>query len=263
MAEVTDPQNVPDPAGAPSDPVASAVDPRDTELAELRAYRDQATATFERLKPHEDYIRRIVEDDEAREFTRNAWETYDDIKAKKAKTVEPQYSAEEQRIADAIEARLKARFPDEAVEYVTAQAKQYREQQQREADERTSREKSAKENSERFVRDNSEWAQRAVDSKRLTWDEVAELGAFATALHQTSVAKGEPRFVSLEEAERTLQGRSARLASPSAAPRSLRAHAAAPGIPGNSKPPERDRSKPYKRGDVTAHMLQVLNSKGA
>jgi len=260
MAEVPDPQNVPDPAGSLADPVAPAIDPRDAELAELRAWRDQAAPIFERLKPYEEDVKYLLEDEDYATAQREMRKAYLAQREQRKKDSEPVYSPEEQRMADLVEARIKARFPDEAVEFVKAQSDQYRESKKREAEERTRQEADAKRNSEEFARSNIEYAKRLM-SEGLSEEDVLEIGAYANALHERTRAAGSPKFVGLEEAYRKMTSRSARPAA-TAAPRSLRAHAAAPGIPGASKV-ELDRKELGRAGGVTAHMLKILNAKGA
>ncbi len=242
-AQPLEPSTPVEPPGAAPGPVA---DPRDTELAELRAYAAQARETFERLKPHEEYIRRIVEDDETREFTKTAWESYDDQKARRKAATEPKLDPAAQALVDAFYEKVKPEL-----EYVGKL-------RERETPEYQAQE-AAKRASDEFARTNIEYAQRLMAEHGLSQEDILEVGAYAQALHERSKAAGAPRFVGLEEAWRKMTSRSAapaRAAAPST-PRSLRASAATPGIPGGSTAAV-DRAKISKPGGLTAYMVEKL-----
>jgi hypothetical protein len=119
--------------------------------------------------------------------------------------------------------------------------------------------RAATEAKEKFTRENLEYAQRLVAEQKLTSDEVADLGRYAKVLHDDTVARGEPRFVSLEEAYKRLYGRAEAKAAPPV-PRSLRAKSGATGVPGASKPAESARIDMAKPGNFTNEMLRRLNA---
>jgi hypothetical protein len=81
-------------------------------------------------------------------------------------------------------------------------------------------------------------------------------------MHDETVAKGEPRFVPLEEAYKRTYGRASAQAAKKEVPRSLRAKAAAPGIPGPSQAQDdKKRINPNRSGDFTQEMLRRMNAR--
>jgi len=244
--------DVQDPVGtAPAEPSASGAsavsDPRDTRLAELEQYYRESQATFERLKPVEEDVLELLNDEGFREFSRSARKTYKQTVEEQKKAEADALSPDGRRLLAEIENRLKP-----ALEEVDVLRK--------DRESRTAREAAAaKEASEKFTRDNLEYAQRLVADQKLSAEEVQDLARYAKVIHDDTVARGEPRFVPLEEAYKRLYGRAEAKAAP-AVPKSLRAKSAAPGVPGASKPDPADRGDLSRAGGVTRHMLGVLNS---
>jgi DNA repair exonuclease SbcCD ATPase subunit len=226
---------------------SSIPDPRDAELAELRAYAQQAQATFERLKPYEEDLQPFLEDEGYREFQRTARKSYYQTLEEQKKQQDADVPAAEKRLLEEFDKRLD-RFKPVLDDYDARAQAQTRAQ---------------KEASEKFQRENMEYAQRLVAEQKLSQEEVLDLGRFAKALHEETVQRGEPRYVPLEEAYKRLYGR-AESKNAEATPRSLRAKSAAPGIPGASKPTDEKRPDMKRPGDFTNYMLDKLNrAKGA
>jgi hypothetical protein len=232
------------------DPV-SVPDPRDVELTELRRYRDEASATFERLTPHQEYIRDLVEDEDYRAFATRARETYLREREAQRAASKPVLDPAAQAVVDAFYAKFQPEL-----EYVGKL-------RERETPEYQAS-KAAEAATAEFTRSNTEYAQRLMAEEGLTHEDVMEISAYAKALHDRTVAAGTPRFVGLEEAWRKMTSRAAK-PERTAAPRSLRAHAATPGIPGTSKAEPPDRKGLAKPGGFTGHMLKALQAqrKGA
>ena len=81
-------------------------------------------------------------------------------------------------------------------------------------------------------------------------------------MHDETVARGEPRFVPLEEAYKRTYGRASAQAAKKPVPASLRSKTAAPGIPGPSSAPEEKRKiNPARSGDFTQEMLRRMNAR--
>jgi hypothetical protein len=225
-------------------------DPRDTRIAELERYYAESQGIFDRLKPHEEDVRALLDDEDYREFAREARQSYlerrEKAKAKQAEELDPGA----RRLLEEFDRRLKP-----ALEEVDVLRRDREARQAAEAE-------TVRKTSEEFTRTNLEFAQRLVAEQGLSQEEVLDLGRFAKALHEDTVAAGSPRFVSIEEAYKRVYGRAQ---AKTETPRSLRSKAAAPGIPGASKPAEaaRDPKKLGRPGGLTAHMLDVLNKKGA
>ncbi len=233
---------------APAGGGAPAIsDPRDARIAELERYYTESQEIFNRIKPYEEDLRPVLEDEGYREFQRQSRKSYYQMLEEQKKAETEALSPGERRLLDEMDKRLKP-----ALEEVDVLRKD------REA--RTTREaETAKKAGEEFTRTNLEYAQRLVAEQKLTPEEVGDLGRFAKLLHDETVARGEPRFVPLEEAYKRLYGRAeAKAAAP--APRSLRAKAAAPGIPGASTPPDVKRPDMTRPGGFTQYMTERLNA---
>ena len=244
--------DVQDPVGtAPAEPSASGAsavsDPRDTRLAELEQYYRESQATFERLKPVEEDVLELLNDEGFREFSRSARKTYKQTVEEQKKAEADALSPDGRRLLAEIENRLKP-----ALEEVDVLRKDRESRTAREAAE-------TKKAAEEFARREVEFANRLVAEGKLTSEEAWELGELANAAHAASVKKGEPRFVGIEEVYKRVYGRAEAKAAP-AVPKSLRAKSAAPGVPGASKPDPADRGDLSRQGGVTRHMLGVLNS---
>ena len=229
-----------------------ASDPRDARIAELEAWYAQTAPVIERLRPFEEDLAPLLDDEDYRAFSREARQSYlerrERQKAKQAEELDPGT----RRLLDEFDRRLKP-----ALEEVDVLRKEREARQAAEAE-------SVRKTSEEFTRTNLEFAQRLVADKGLSQEEVLDLGRFAKILHEETVAAGAPRFVSIEEAYKRVYGRAAERTAPT--PRSLRSKAAAPGIPGESRPaePARDTKKLTRPGGLTSYMLEKLNAqKGA
>lgn len=241
MSDVTDPVVAQPSANVTAGLDASAIsDPRFARLAELEDYAARAQATFERLKPFEADIE-ALEDEGFREFSRTSRESYYDMQKRVAAEREAEIPEGERRLLSAIDERL-GKFKPVLDDY----------EQRSQTQERT-----AKEAQENFVRGEMEYASRLVAEKHLSQEEVGELARYAKVVHDELAAKGEKRFVPLEEVYKRIYGR-AEVKNAAPVPRSLRARAGATGVPGASRAPQDvpDMSKP---GGVTRHLLAKLN----
>jgi DNA repair ATPase RecN len=95
MAEAFDneaEQRVPPPqiqAEQPAPVERAAPDPRDAELEQLRSYYQQTAPTLERLQPYADDIRSFVENEDDREFYRQAREARKRIAEAQAPQIDP------------------------------------------------------------------------------------------------------------------------------------------------------------------------------
>jgi hypothetical protein len=242
MADPVQDPIVETPAGTGGADPSAVLDPRDARLAELEDYAARAQATFEKLKPFEEDIQAIANDEGYREFQRTSRESYYDIQKRVAKEKDDAIPESEKRLLSALDERL-GKFKPVLDDYESRAQAQTR---------------TAKEASEKFTQENLEYAQRLIAEQKLTPEEVQDLGRFAKAIHDDTVAAGAPRFVGLEEAYKRTYGR-AETKSAAPTPKSLRAKAGATGVPGASKPVD-DRADLAKAGGVTRHMLSVLNS---
>jgi hypothetical protein len=239
---------------------SSAVsDPRDARLAQLERYYAQSQETFERLSPHEKYIKALLDDagfredvaalddKDYREFQRASRKSYYQMVEEQKRAEADALPPEHKRLLDEIDKRLKP---------VADEADLFR----KDRETRTAREaEEAKAATAKFTQENLEYAQRLVAEKKVTAEEVADLGRFAKALHDETVAKGEPRFVGIEEVYKRLHGR-AETSAAKPVPKSLRAKSGAPGVPGASKPEDGGRIDARKPGSFTNEMLKRLNS---
>ena len=199
-------------------------------LAELEDYAARAQATFEKLKPFEEDIQAIAGDEGYREFQRTSRKSYYQMLEEQKKAHDAEIPESEKRLLSALDERL-GKFKPVLDDYESRAQAQTR---------------TAKEASEKFTQENLEYAQRLVAEQKLTPEEVQDLGRFAKAIHDDTVAAGAPRFVGLEEAYKRTYGRA-------------ETKSAATGVPGGSKPVD-DRADLAKAGGVTRHMLSVLNS---
>lgn len=233
-----------EPQGGGAAPIS---DPRDARIAELEKYYTESQAIFDRIKPYEEDLRPVLEDEGYRAFQRSSRKSYYQMLEDEQKAKTEAMSPGERRLLDEMDKRLKP-----ALEEVDVLRKERESRSSREAE-------AAKKASEEFTRTNLEYAQRLVAEQKLSAEEVGDLGRFAKILHDETVARGEPRFVPLEEAYKRLYGRAEAKATP-AVPRSLRAKAAAPGIPGASAPTEAKRPDMSKKGDFTKYMMEKLNA---
>lgn len=242
--DVKDPIDTTTPAGAPEGRDPSAVpDPRDAELAELRAYAAQVGPIIDRLRPYEEDVKALLEgDDDYRSFQRSSRESYYDMKKRQEAERDAAIPESEKRLLGALDERL-GKFKPVLDDYESrAKAK----------------EAADKEATGKFVSENLEYAQRLIKDEGLSEAEVNDLSRFAKVLHDESVTAGAPRFVGLEEVYKRVYGR-AETKTAAATPRSLRAKAGATGVPGASKPADTRGVNPNRPGDLTKHMLGVLN----
>jgi hypothetical protein len=245
--QVQDPVAVSSPAEPQGGAAAPISDPRDARIAELERYYTESQEIFNRIKPYEEDLRPVLEDEGYRDFQRQSRKSYYQMLEEQKKAETEALSPGERRLLDEMDKRLKP-----ALEEVDVLRKDREARSAREVE-------TAKKTSEEFTRTNVEYAQRLMAEQKLSAEEVLDLGRFAKILHDETVARGEPRFVPLEEAYKRVYGRAeAKQTSP--APRSLRAKAAAPGIPGASTPPERARPDMKKPGGFTNYMKDVLNA---
>jgi hypothetical protein len=229
-----------------TDPAPSLADPRDARIAELERYYQESQASWERLRPLEDELRPLVEDEGFRGFMRSARESYYDQKKKREAEAKPQLDPGGQALLEAFKPTL------DFVESLRGEREQSKKQAEAEA----------KKASEDFTRDNVAYAQRLMAEQGLSAEEILDLGRFAKAMHDETVARGEPRFVPLEEAYKRTYGRASAQAAKKPVPASLRSKAAAPGIPGPSSAPEEKRKiNPARSGDFTQEMLRRMNAR--
>jgi membrane-bound lytic murein transglycosylase B len=242
MADPVQDPIVETPAGTGGADPSAVLDPRDARLAELEDYAARAQATFEKLKPFEEDIQAIAGDEGYREFQRTSRKSYYQMLEEQKKAHDAEIPESEKRLLSALDERL-GKFKPVLDDYESRAQAQTR---------------TAKEASEKFTQENLEYAQRLIAEQKLTPEEVQDLGRFAKAIHDDTVAAGAPRFVGLEEAYKRTYGR-AETKSAAPTPKSLRAKAGATGVPGASKPVD-DRADLAKAGGVTRHMLSVLNS---
>lgn len=246
--------DIQDPAGSGSSSDGAAgggssaiSDPRDERLAALESYYERTQPLLNKWAPLEEDLAPIIDDDGFREFYRSSRKSYYQMVDEQKKTELEALPPDHRRLLDEIDKRLKP---------VTEEADVFR--KDREA--RTARDtQAAKEATEKFTRENLEYAQRLVAEGKVTSEEVNDLGRFAKTLHDESVARGEPRFVPLEEAYKRTYGRAASK-SVAPVPKSLRAKSGAPGVPGASKPDDSGRIDMRKPGSFTNEMLKRLNS---
>ena len=240
--QVTDPT----PQGAISDPGGSpSPDPRDARIAELERFYSETAPFLETLRPYEEDIKGLVEDEDLRNFTRSSREQYLRLREERKKAQEPAVDPAIKAAADLFYERVKPEL-----EYVG----KLRERETPEYQAKI----QAEEQTNRFVSENLEYANRLKADHGLSEADILRVGRFAKALHEESGPEGQRRFVPLEEAWREMQRYGNVASSKPSTPRSLRAHSATPGIPGGSVPPERDKTKKYQSGDLSAHMMRVL-----
>jgi hypothetical protein len=231
------------------EPIESAVDPRDAELASLRESNRNYEQTFERLKPYEEDIRYIVESDEDyRNYNRDTRKFYETNRAEQKKVTEETNALDpaSQKIVDAFYDRVKG-----PLEYVAKmQERETPEYAQTKLNEQTKVD---------FQKAQMEYANRLISEQGLSESDVLEVGAYAKTLNELN---GGTKFVTLEDAYKKMYSRSTPKSAPSA-PRSLRAHAATPGIPGNSRT-EVDPDLKYQKGGFAKAALQAAkaNRKG-
>jgi hypothetical protein len=244
--EVKDPK-IDQPEAARGADSSAVPDPRDARIAELEDYATRAQATFERLKPLEEDIQ-ALEDEGYRAFQRTSRKSYYQMLEEQQKAADEELSPGEKRLLAKLDEKLKP-----AIEEVEVLRK--------DRESRTAAElKTAKDATEKFTRENLEYAQRLVAEQKLTPDEVQDLGRYAKVLHDETVARGEARFVPLEEAYKRLYGRAEeRAAKP--VPKSLRAKAGATGVPGASRPAEGGKIDMNKPGNFTSDMLRRMNAR--
>jgi hypothetical protein len=244
MADVQDPVSPGTPAIGNAGADASAVaDPRfDPErVAALEAYYERTNPVLEQYK---DDFTPLLEDEKFREFYRSSRESYYDMQKRIAAERDAEIPESEKRILSALDERL-GKFKPVLDDYESrAQAQ----------------ERAAKDATAQFTRENLEYAQRLVAEQKLTSEEVSELARYAAAIHEDLKARGEHRFVPLEEAYKRVYGRAeAKVTQAKPTPKSLRSTAGATGVPGASRTIE-DRADLAKPGGVTRHILGVLNS---
>lgn len=239
MSDVQDPI-VESPAETRGPDSSAISDPRiDPErYAQLEAYYERTNPV---LKEYEKDFNAIVNDEGYREFSRTSRESYYDMQKRVAAEREAEIPEGEKRLLSAIDERL-GKFKPVLDDY----------EQRTQTQERT-----AKEAQESFVRGEMEYASRLVAEQKLSQEEVGELARYAKVVHDDLAARGEKRFVSLEEVYKRIHGR-AEVKNAAPVPRSLRARAGATGVPGASRAPQDvpDMSKP---GGVTRHLLAKLN----
>jgi hypothetical protein len=226
-------------AGAPAVP-----DPRDAELAELRTYYQRINPV---LEAYQDDFNAIVEDEDYREFVRSSRKSYQQMRDEAEKARQNELPPEHRRLLDEIDNRLKP-----ALEEVSVLRKDRETRAARETAE-------AKRASEEFAKRETEFANRLVAEQKISTEEVMDVARFAKQLHDESVAKGEPRFVGIEEVYKRLYGRAEAKAA-TAVPKSLRAKSGATGVPGASKPAEPGPIDVSKPGGFTGEMLKRLNA---
>jgi hypothetical protein len=206
----TDPSVTPG-AVAPSAPQVTY--PEDYE--ELKGYRDRYNSLAETLSPYVDDIRPIIEDEDRRNFWREANKTYED----RLKAREPEIAPEFQPLVKHFEEKFAP-----VVEYATNQ-------QKREAEAAAKAEAETKGAAEAAQRANLEYAKKlAAERPDLADDEFAGIGMLA--------AYAANRGISLEEAwnrKGSSMGAPVKREKP---PTSLRGDAAAPGVPGESTEPK-------------------------
>jgi hypothetical protein len=244
--EVQDPV-VTTPAEVPAGGGSSAIpDPRFERLAQLETFYAQAQPLLDRLRPLEEDLTPLLEDEGYRDFQRQSRKSYYQMLEEQKKAEAEALSPAERRLLDEMDKRLKPALEEVDVLRKERESRGAREQE------------AAKKASEEFTRTNLEYAQRLVAEQKLSPEEVGDLGRFAKILHDETVTRGEPRFVPLEEAYKRLYGRAEAKATP-AVPRSLRAKSAAPGIPGASQPVEKPRPDMKKPGSFTNYMMEKLN----
>jgi hypothetical protein len=241
MAEIQEPAvQTPASENAGVDPAIS--DPRLARLAELEDYAARAQATFERLKPYEEDIQALAEDEAYRDFSRTSRKSYQQMLDEQKKAEEAAVPESEKRLLSALDERL-GKFKPVLDDYESRAQAQTR---------------SAQEASKKFTDENLQYAQRLVAEQKLSPEEIGDLGRFAKILHDESVAAGAPRFVGLEEAYKRVYGRAeTKVSAP--VPKSLRAKAGATGVPGASKPVDTKRPDMGKPGGFTNYMMDKLN----
>jgi hypothetical protein len=247
MADVADPIDSTTPAEVSNGGGAAISDPRLARMAELEEYARAAHNRLQQLEPLAEDIEALEKDESYREFVRSSRKSYQQMLEEQRRAEDEALSPDGRRLLAEIETRLKP-----ALEEVNVL--------RTERESRTAAQAAAaKEASEKFQRENLEYAQRLVAEQKLTSEEILELSRYAKVLHDDLVAKGEPRFVPLEEAYKRLYGRAeARASAP--VPKSLRAKSGAPGVPGASKAPPGERIDPTRPGSFTNEMLKRLNT---
>jgi hypothetical protein len=219
-----------------SDPTP-AIDPE--RYAALEAYYTRTNPVLEKYK---DDFNAIIEDEDFAKFQRTTRESYYETRERLKKEAEAEIPESEKRLLGEFDKRLD-RFKPVLDDY------ENRAKTQTEA---------AKTASQEFAKRETEYAERLIADKKLTPEQVEDLGKFAMALHKESVEAGTPRFVGIEEVYKRVYG-PAEVKSAAPVPKSLRAKAGATGVPGASRSTER-REDLAKPGGVTRHMLAVLNS---
>jgi hypothetical protein len=245
MAEL-DPASATPPAEPSAGPGPAVSDPRiDPErVAALEAYYARTNPILEQYQ--EDF-NAIVEDEGYRDFQRTSRKSYYQMLEEQKKAEQEQLAPGERRLLDEIRKEFKPALEEVGVLRTEREA-------------RTAREATAaKEASEKFARENVEFANRLVAEQKVTSEEVLDLSRFAKILHDESVAKGEPRFVGLEEVYKRVYGRAEAKAAP-AVPKSLRSRSGAPGVPGASRPDPGEPIDSSKPGSFTNEMLRRLNN---
>jgi hypothetical protein len=202
---------------------------------------------IDRLRPFEEDLKPLLEDEGYREFQRTSRKSYYQMLEEQKQAEQAALPPEHRLLLDELRKEFKP-----GLEELNVLREERASRAQAEA--RTAAEATAK-----FTRDNLDYAQRLVAEQKLTPEEVQDLGRFAKILHDETVQRGEPRFVPLEEAYKRLYGRAEAKAS-APVPRSLRAKSAAPGIPGASKTADTGRIDMSKPGNFTNEMLRRLNA---
>jgi hypothetical protein len=243
MANVDDPviDTTPADGSGVVEPVIS--DPRPSIDPERYAQlEDYFARTNPVLKEYEADFKAIIEDEDYRKFSRSSRESYYDMQKRVAAERDAEIPESEKRFMAALDERL-GKFKPVLDDY----------EQRAQTTART-----AEEAKTQFVKGEMEYAQRLVAEQKLSAEEVQDLGRFAKVLHDETVAKGEPRFVGLEEVYKRVYGR-AETKNAKPVPKSLRGTAGATGVPGASTPPK-TRDDVAKPGGLTRHVLGVLNS---
>lgn len=201
------------PTGAPS---AAPAEPSDYQ--DLKRFYDDYAPVLQRLAPVWDDVQPIVEDEDQRKY----WKAAREARQRQLEAQEPQYTPELKRLRDEFAGTI-----SEVSDWVKSQKQE--------------RERTTLETQARAAQANLDYAQRLVAER----PEFAEEN-YATIAALASLAQRDGS--SLEESFKRYGSRFAGPAPKREPPPSLRAGAAAPGIPGEST-----REKP--RGKVAMQKM--------